>query len=170
MSLPVILIPDGYDKTMMEIRMRLEERVTNGTKRMFATPSFHRGTPDPQALPDEQLGVWLTWDAIDPDEDETNGATFLASTWHLYIVTKTDDNDSFGGDSDLGLQVFGSVLTTLTESNIDLSLDGACDVIPVPRTRHFKGTLSGGDRRVDVIETILIARHEPELIRRPIDG
>ena len=167
MTVPYTLQDAGYTRTLQQIRHALEQRITNATNRLPHTPVYHRGTPDPNALPDEPLGVWLDWSHVGPDEDETNAATFLASTWNINIVARSEAQDAFGSQSDLAEQVWGAIVKTLTETNTDLGLDGSADIVVVPEANHFQGVISGGDRRIEHIELQAIVRHEMELVRCP---
>lgn len=167
MSLPPALMSDGYPKTLHLIRLALEKRLTNQTLRMSYTPSYHRGTPDPAALPKEKLGIWLDWVRQEPDEEEPYEATMLVTRFKCFIVAEDEGNDNFGTDSPLAERVWGDVLKTLTEKITDLGLDGSCDYVPTPTADNFRGTM--GDRRVQVIELDIAAHWAMELIRRPED-
>lgn len=163
--IPPALMPLSYPRTMAEIRLALENRITNATNRLTYAPLCHRGTPDPQALPNERLGVWLDWEGVEMDSDEPNQSTLLVSRWRIYIVGQDEGNDLFGGDAPLTEQAWGDILATITGTNEDISLDGAVDFVPTPTASHIWGTISGGDRRINLIEMALEVHHQLELVR-----
>lgn len=167
MSVPFSLQSDGYPKTLAAMRNALEKRIRNDTLRLGYTAAYHRGTPDPAALPDEKLGIWLDWDHIGRDDQEPYEATMLVTDWHVYIVAQDEGNDNFGADSPLGEKVWGGILKTLTETNVDIGLDGTVDYVPTPETNHFRGNIAGGNRRVEVIEMLIAAHWAMELCRHP---
>jgi hypothetical protein len=46
-------------------------------------------------------------------------------------------------------------MNALTEFTVaDVGLDGSTDYVPTPRARKTIGTISGGDRRVELIEVL----------------
>jgi len=155
MTVPFSLLPAGFLQDLVEIRNAIEQRITNATNRLPATPSYHRGTPDPHALPDEELGVWLTWDNVDRDPDETYEATMLVWRWHIYIIGRKDMDTPFGGSSSLVEGVWADIHKTFVETNTDIGLDSSIDFIPTPSAAHFEGTISGGDRRCEIVEMLL---------------
>lgn len=165
MTVPYSLQSNGYPRTLAEIRLAIEKRIRNTTNRLSTTPSYHRGTPDPSNLPREPLGIWCDWTRIGRDEDETNRATFLKSEWRIHIVCEDEGNDQFGSDSPLAEQVWGDIVKTFTETNTDLGLDGAADIALVPEADHFRGSIAGGNRRIEHIELSLFVRHEMEIVR-----
>lgn len=152
-------IADRHAKSIMAIREALEQRLTNASGRLSVKPSYHRGTPDPKACPDEPLGVWLDWTTINKDPDEPYEATMLVSNWKIYILTRNETNDAFGQEATLGERTWGEITTTLTQTTVDLGLDGTIDFIVTPEAAHGHGNISGGDRLVDAVELSLSAHH-----------
>lgn len=167
MTLVPSQMSEGYAKTLNAVRLAIENRITNATGRMSTTPGFHRGIPDAGAMPDEELSVWLDWVSIEPDEDEPFGAAMLQSRWLISIVGDDQGNDSFGSEVPLVEQAWADITTTLTETSVDIGLDGTCDFTMTPTARKAHGTVSGGDRRVSVVEMDLLARWSMELVRVP---
>jgi hypothetical protein len=164
MTVPSVLQSEGYFATLEAIREALERRVTNATNRLSVTPVYHRGAPNSEALPNEELGVWLDWTDVEPDDqDETNRATFLQSQWVCYIIGLDEGADGFGNQIPTAEQAMADILLTLTMDNTDLGLDGACDIVDVPRAS--KQTVYPGNRRHQAIAMRWVVRHQMAWVR-----
>lgn len=155
-------LADGYEKTLLEIREKLERRITNASSRLSATPAYHRGRASPENLPEGPLHVWLDWDEIYP-QDETFQSVSLVSNWVIQIVAQDDDSDQFGNHAGLGERIWGQILRTMTETNDDLGLSGSIDFLTT-RTVHMRGT-PAQNRRVDYYELHIEAHHQLEISR-----
>ena len=164
MTLSAAQMPAGYEQSIQEIREKLERRITNASQRLDATPTYHRGTADPENLPEGQLHIWCDWEDEYPnDGGEAFQAESLVSVWHIQIITEDEGNDAFGSESQLGEIVWGKILRTLTESTDDLGLSGTVDYLTTS-SRKVAG-FSSGSRKVTLHEITVQAFHQMEWVR-----
>lgn len=167
-EIPSDLTQDGYLRTIRGVREALERRCTNATLRLPVTPSFHRGLPNLNQLPNESVGIWLDYDMVTPDpEGQSWRASCYQSHWTISIIARDEENDAFGAHSTTGEELWAAVTKTLTEFQEDVHLDGSVEYTVDPDWRHVRGQIGGGDKRIEAFEGRLWAKHTMEMVRPP---
>lgn len=165
--IPSGLLSEGYETTIRSVRESLEKRFTNRDFRLGVSPTFHRGIPNMQQLPNDSLGVWLDYTRVSPDrEGQSWNTSCYLSEWNIVIVGRDEGNDGFGSQSTAAESLWAAITRTLTENQEDIHLDGTIEYTQDPDWRHVRG-VAAGDQRWEAYEGSLIAKHARQLVRQP---
>lgn len=109
--------------------------------------TVHEGRPNPRNLPNVGYAVWVMLAGVLPDTS-TNAfqANSFIAQWEIHLMTRDQGNDPYGFQLQPGMLLFGGLIRVMTETENDVSLDGAVDEIEFTGAAHEIGPVAGGDQ------------------------